>query len=95
MKDIKAAIVVLLLPAILYAHAGGRDIKGTIVKFDHSTLEMKRVDGHSEIVPLAASTTYRVGDALGRWEDMRIGSRVVVHLGHDGKAVEVHLPGKK
>jgi hypothetical protein len=26
---------------------------------------------------------------------MRNGSRVVVHIGHDGKAIEVHLPALK
>jgi hypothetical protein len=65
------------------------------VKVEKDTVLVKRTDGVSQSVPLTASTTYRVGKAAGRWEDMQEGSRVVVHMGHDGKAIEVHLPEKK
>jgi hypothetical protein len=95
MKAIRAMMVAAFLPAIALAHAGGRDIRGTIVKVDQAAVLVKRTDGVRESIPLTASTSYRVGSAAGHWEDMQAGSRIVVHIGHDGKAIEVHLPARK
>ena len=95
MKAIKAAILIVLFPVIALAHAGGHDIRGTIVKVEQETLTIKRTDGVSEAVPLVAATTYRVGDAAGQWSDLHVGSRAVVHIGRDGKAIAVHLPAPK
>ena len=94
MKRINAVLFALLLPALAAAHGGMREIKGTIVTIGRDSVVVKRVDGKNESVPLSASTTYRVGDAKGNRRDMRAGSRVVVHFGRDGKAVEIHLPSK-
>jgi len=85
----------LLLPAFVFAHAGGRDIRGTIVKIEKDSVVVKRVDGVRETVRLTGATTYRVGDADGKWDDMQVGSRVVAHIGHDGTAIEIHLPARK
>jgi len=95
MRHINVTIFAILLPALAFAHAGGHDIKGTIVKIEKDLLVIKKVDGASQTIPLSQSTTYRVGDAAGKWQDMRAGSRVVVHIGHDGRAIEVHLPARK
>jgi hypothetical protein len=95
MQAIKAAIVVALFPAIALAHAGGRDLRGTITKVDQNTLTIQRTDGVEEAIPLVAATTYRVGNAAGEWNDLHVGSRAVVHVGHDGKAIAVHLPPRK
>lgn len=94
MKRISVALFALLLPAVAAAHGGMREIKGIVVKVDRDSVVVKRVDGKNESVPLSASTTYRVGDAKGNRRDMRAGSRVVVHFGRDGKALEIHLPSK-
>ena len=95
MRAIKAAIVVALFPVIALSHAGGRDLRGTITKFDQKTLKIHRIDGVEEAIPLVAATTYRVGKAAGEWSDLHVGSRAVVHVGHDGKAIAVHLPARK
>jgi hypothetical protein len=87
--------ILLLLPGLLFAHAGGRDIRGTLVKIEKDSIVVKRVDGVRETVRLASTTTYRVGEEEGKWEDMRVGSRAVVHIAHDGKAIAVHLPARK
>jgi len=94
-KVISAALIAIALPAVAIAHAGGRDIRGTIVRFDRRIVLVKRVDGKNETVPLASSTTYRLGSAPAEWKSMRAGSRVVVHIGHDGKAIEIHLAPRK
>src|SRR5262245_42712911 len=93
-KVIKAVLLAAALPAL--AHRGGRDIRGTIVKFDRQAVVVKRLaDGKTESVPLASSTAYWVGSVAGEWSSMRAGSRVVVHIGHDGKAIEIRLPAQK
>jgi len=94
-NSLKVISALLLLPGLLLAHAGGRDIRGTIVKIEKDSVVVKRVDGVRETVRLARTTTYRVGEAEGAWSDMRAGSRVVVHIAHDGKAIAVHLPARK
>jgi hypothetical protein len=94
MKRISAALFVLLLPVVAAAHGGMREIKGTLVKINRDSVVVKRVDGKNESVPLSASTIYRVGDAKGNRRDMRAGSRVIVHFGRDGKALEIHLPSR-
>jgi hypothetical protein len=93
-KGISAVALMLLLPAAALAHSGGRDIRGTIASFTHDSIVVKRVDGKSETVPLASTTEYRVGSSAGSWDDLHDGSRVVVHIGHDGRAIEVHLPSR-
>lgn len=95
MKAIKVAIVMALLPVLALAHAGGRDVRGTIVKVEQETLTIHRTDGVNEEIPLVAATTYRVGKADGQWSDLHVGSRAVVHIGRDGTAIAVHLPAPK
>ena len=94
-SSLRVISALFLLPGLLFAHAGGRDIRGTIVKIEKDSVVVKRVDGVRETVRLASTTPYRVGDAEGTWADMRAGSRVVVHIAHDGKAIAVHLPARK
>jgi len=92
---LKVISLALLLPAVALAHAGGRDIRGTLVRFDKHEVVVKLAAGESQTVPLEDATTYRVGAVAGTWKDLREGSRVVVHIGHDGKAIEIHLPSRK
>ena len=95
MNIIKAAVLAAMIPIVAFAHSGGRDIRGTIMKFDQRVVVVKRVDGKTESVPLADSTVFREGSATGDWKSMRAGSRVVVHIGHNGRAIEVQLPARK
>ncbi len=95
MNITRTTMIALLLAATAFAHSGGRDIRGTIVSFDRRMIVVERLDGNRERVPLTPSTTYRVGKAAGEWQSMRNGSRVVVHIAHDGTALEVHLPAHK
>jgi hypothetical protein len=95
LKVISSALFAIVVASAAFAHAGGRDIWGTILRFDRRVVVVKRTDGKSETVPLASPTVYRVGAVAGTWGDMRKGSRVVVHIGHDGTAIEIHLPARK
>ncbi len=83
----------LLVPQFLFAHGGLRDLKGTIAKISATSIVVTHTDGKTnETVPLSNRTVYKVGNAAGTFDDMHVGARVVVHFGHDGKAMEVHLP---
>ena len=95
MRRISALLFAVLLPAVAAAHGGMREIRGTIQKVETDSVIVKRVDGNTEAVQLAPSTTYKVGNETGSRRDLRAGSRVVVHFGRDGKALEIHLPPRK
>jgi hypothetical protein len=85
----------LIAPNFLFAHGGLRELKGTIARISPAAIVVTHTDGKTnESVALTNATTYKVGNAAGSFADMRVGSRVVVHFGHDGKALEVHLPSK-
>ena len=95
LKVISSALFAIVVASAAFAHAGGRDIRGTILRFDRQVVVVKRTDGKSETVPLASPTLYRVGAVAGTWDDLRNGSRVVVHIGRDGTAIEINLPARK
>jgi hypothetical protein len=88
--------LLLLLPAVALAHGGMRELKGTIASVSSESIVVTHPDGKTnETVGLTSATTYKVGQAAGTWNDMHPGLRVVVHFGHDGKALEIHLPPRK
>ena len=91
----RVAIVISVIAAVALAHQGMRELKGTIVTIAPASIVVKHLDGATETVGLTAATVYKVGGETGAWTDMHSGSRVVVHFGHDGKALEIHLPPRK
>ena len=95
MRRISVLLFAVLLPAVAAAHGGMREIRGTIQKVNTDSVIVKRVDGKTEEVQLAPSTTYKVGNGTGSRRDLRAGSRVVVHFGRDRKALEIHVPARK
>jgi hypothetical protein len=87
--------VLLLVAQIALAHEGMRELKGTIAAVSVESIIVTHTDGKTnETVGLTGTTTYQVGHAAGSHADLRVGSRVVVHFGRDGKALAIHLPGK-
>lgn len=72
-----------------------RELKGTLAQIGADSIVVTHTDGKTnETIALTKATTYKAGSAPATWSDMRVGSRVVVHFGHDGKALEIHLPQK-
>ena len=95
MKRVLLFCALLLVPAFIFAHGGLRDLKGTIAKVSPSAIVVTHTDGKTnETVGLTNATIYKAGGAAATWNDLHVGSRVVVHLGHDGTAMEVHVPQK-
>ncbi len=90
-----AALAWVLLPAVLLAHGGGAQVKGTLTAVDPAHIEVKTEDGHVVSIPVNASTRYFKGKAAGTAGDAVVGSRVVVHRAKDGTAIEVRLPAPK
>ena len=43
-SSLRVISALFLLPGLLFAHAGGRDIRGTIVKIEKDSVVVKRVD---------------------------------------------------
>jgi hypothetical protein len=94
-KRLAPVLFALAVPALVLAHNGMREIKGTIAKIAADSIVVKRAaDNVDETVGLTNATAYKAGSAAATHADMRVGSRVVVHFGKDGKALEIHLPAK-
>jgi len=95
-KRLMWILVALAVPALVLAHGGMREIKGTIEKVGADSIVVKRAaDGVEETVGLTTATAYKSGSVSATHDDMHVGSRVIVHFGKDGKALEIHLPSKK
>jgi len=95
-KRFALVLLALAVPALLLAHNGMREIKGTITSIGADSIVVKRAaDNVDETVGLTNATAYKAGDATATHADMHVGSRVVVHFGKDGKALEIHLPAKQ
>ena len=94
-KRFLIAAVIALAPLVAFAHGGHKHVMGTIVSVTSSAIDVKGSDGHETTVALTSATKFFHGsDTAHRAElaDLKAGERVVVHLGADGKAVEVHVP---
>jgi hypothetical protein len=93
-------ISILLLAAVIavstsaLAHGGHAHIKGIVDSVGEKQLTVTTTDGKTVAVPLTAQTKYFSGEAACDLNQVRKGQRVVVHLGGDGAAAEVHLPAK-
>ena len=85
------AVVCLLLPALLFAHGHGH-VTGMITEADVTHLKVRTKEGKTVPVPLNEKTKYFKGNVSAAFGDAKVGSRVVVHLGEDGAAMEVRLP---
>jgi translation initiation factor IF-1 len=84
------AAAILAMPAGLLAHGHGH-VQGTVNSIDAAKIDVKTEDGKSRQVTLTGKTKYVRGEAAAKLADVKPGERVVVHLGEDGSALEVHL----
>jgi hypothetical protein len=96
MRRIAAAFVLsLALSASAFAHGDVPHIQGTVVSANDTTLVVKTRDGKTETLVLDPSTKVMRGKARATLQDLKAGSRVVVHPMKHGEALmatEVDLP---
>jgi hypothetical protein len=88
------AVLILIVPALAFAHGGHKHVVGTVASVNETTIQVKTSTG-STSVPLSAATRYYRGSGSkhpATAHEVQTGMRVVVHLGADGKAAEVHIP---
>ena len=88
------AVVSLIVAPLAFAHGGHKHVIGTISSVASKTLVVKTSTGN---VSVPISNTTRVYHGSGTQQEatpaeVKKGMRVVVHLGADGKAIEVHIP---
>jgi Cu/Ag efflux protein CusF len=95
MKRLLAVIALAMTPLLMYAHGGGREVKGTISKTSKNSIQVKSTAGKLETFTLTPRTKFTKGKVQGAASDMRIGSRAIVHLAKDGHVLEVQLPAVK
>src|SRR5437763_15757819 len=96
MKRILSIVLaaMFLVPASLLAHGGHPHVLGTVASINATTIVVTTSAG-SKSVGLAGATKFYRGSGESHpatAADVKTGMRVVVHLGGDGKAVEVHIP---
>ena len=95
MKRIWIAAAIALAPLVAFAHGGHKHVQGTIASVNASAIDVKDSDGHDTTVALTSSTKFFHGASTSHpaaLADLKAGERVVVHLGADGKALEIHVP---
>jgi len=85
-------LLIVLTSALAFAHGGHPHVLGTVTALTADHIEVKTKDGKTVSVPFTKTTKFLKGDQPATAADAKIGSRVVVHLGEGGAAVEVHLP---
>jgi YHS domain-containing protein len=81
----------LLSSGLALAHGHGH-VMGTIKAVTAKSLQVVTKDKKVVTVPLANSTLYYQGKQKAAYKDVKVGERVVVHLGAGGAAEEVRLP---
>src|SRR5262245_28075210 len=86
--------LLLLASGLALAHGHGH-VMGTVAAVSAGRIEVKTKDGKTVAVPLTAATKYFQGHQQATRSAVKIGERVVVHLGAKGEAVEVRLPAAK
>jgi Cu/Ag efflux protein CusF len=88
------AVVILLFPAFAFGHGGHKHVIGTVSSVSSKVLVVTTSSGNVS-VPLTNTTRFYHGNGTGQAAthgEVVEGIRVVVHLGADGKALEVHIP---
>jgi Cu/Ag efflux protein CusF len=88
------AVVLLFVSAFAFGHGGHKHVIGTVSSVSSRVLVVTTSSGEVS-VPLTNTTRFYHGSGTGQAAthgEVVEGIRVVVHLGADGKAVEVHIP---
>ena len=86
--------VVSLVAPLAFGHGGHKHVIGTISSVASKTLVVKTSTGNVS-VPISNTTRFYHGSGTQQEAtpaEVKKGMRVVVHLGADGKAIEVHIP---
>ena len=94
MRRFIVTIIITFVPALILAHGGHKHVIGTVVSMNATSIVVKTTSGNVS-VPLSSATKYYHGSTTKHAAtagDVANDMRVVVHLGGDRKAVEVHLP---
>ena|SRR5205809_112985 len=86
-KSLTALVLLLLLAATAFAHAGhAHTYMGMVTAVEADQLAMKTTDGKKLTVPTSPATTYAHADGSAATRaELAAGMRVVVKLALDGK----------
>src|SRR5438105_5704899 len=87
-------LFIVVIATAAFAHGGHKHVIGTVESTSATTIVVK-TSGGSASVPLSTETKYFRGSDTthpATASEVENGMRVVVHLGADGKAAEVHIP---
>ncbi len=88
------AIAMILVSTAVLAHGGHPHVQGTVASISTDKIVVTTSAGPTTVRLTDATKYYRGTDEShpATAADVKTGMRVVVHLGGDGKAAEVHIP---
>src|SRR5438105_4168430 len=91
-----AVTILLAFSMTLYAHGGkSHDVLGTITTIDDDHVVVKATDGHEVTIHITKDTKFSKGSKSASRNDLKAGTRVVVHTTENGKdAVTVKIGTK-
>jgi hypothetical protein len=88
-----AVTILLALSTMSYAHGGkSHDVLGTVKMVHEDHLIVKATNGHEVTIHMTKNTKFSKGSKSASRNDVKAGTRVVVHTTEDGKdAVTVKI----
>jgi len=93
-RPVLFALALLIVPALALAHGGHKHVSGTIASVGEASIVVKTSTGNVSVSTSPETKYFRGSDTKHPTtaDELKTGMRVVVHLGGDGKALEVHIP---
>jgi hypothetical protein len=88
------ALALLMVPGVALAHGGHQHVAGTVQSVSAAKIAVKTANG-TITVPLSPATKYYHGTETkdpAHADEVKPGTRVVIHEAADGAAAEVHIP---
>ncbi|HEY6348373.1 MAG TPA: DUF5666 domain-containing protein [Candidatus Angelobacter sp.] len=91
MKKILAIPAVILLFAFLaFAHGNEEHVIGTVASVSPNSITVHTLKNENKEVAITGKTTFEGQNGPAKWEDVKVGDRVVIHADKDGNKLIAH-----
>jgi hypothetical protein len=88
---------ILTIPALLllfvfmaYAHGNEEHVIGRVASVSKTSITVTTVKNETKEVTLTDKTTFEGENGPAKWEDVKVGDRVVIHADKDGQKLVAH-----
>ena len=93
-KIASAILICLAFSVVTFAHGNFKHVMGTVTNITDGAITVQTQDGQSQVVKIAADTSFVKSGASASIKDLKVGDRVVIHakpVGDDLIAHEVRF----